>query len=175
MRSVTKKGQSGFSLLELLVVLFVATLTLLIGMPAFSRMLRELRAEGSVQEFAANVQLAKSEAVLRNQRVGVIVETSAHEYQLFRDMNSNNVPDSGEAITSRIPLHDGVQFASDAEKSNVRIAIFTAIGKLIAPPVSSDPVPSSYLALGPMITLIDQNGTEHSFRLHPNGLVEING
>ena len=168
-------NQAGFTLIELLGVVAIAGLITLISLPAFSRMLHELRAEGSVQEFAANVQLAKSEAVLRNQRVGVIVSFDSQAYQLFRDMNSNATPDAGEAITQSIPLHGGVEFLMDPEKSNIGTAVFTPIGKLIAPPVTSDPVPSSYTTQGPMITMIDQIGQEHRFLLHPNGLVEIHG
>jgi type II secretory pathway pseudopilin PulG len=157
--------------METLVVMIIAGFVLAIALPAFNRMLASMRADGAVETFAAYVQLAKSEAVKRNQRVGVSIDVGAGNYTLFKDENSSGALDEGEEILHDIYLPGGVDFSSDTEATNIEVAVYTPIGRLLSTPV--DPVPASYTLQGPLVTLFDQFGETHVFRLHPNGLVEI--
>lgn len=61
--------RSGFSLLELLFVLFLAALLLSLGIPALNGVVLDSRRTGDINAFVASVQLARSEAAKRGQPV----------------------------------------------------------------------------------------------------------
>jgi type IV fimbrial biogenesis protein FimT len=59
----------GFSLIELVIVLVIMAILLALGLPSFSNYLRNSRLRAAAQTFLSGVQLARSEAVRRDQQV----------------------------------------------------------------------------------------------------------
>ena len=64
LRSVT-----GFTVIEMMIVLAIAAVLLAVGMPSFVQFSRETRAGSTTSSLTADIQLARSEAVKRNSRV----------------------------------------------------------------------------------------------------------
>lgn len=65
------KTQSGFTLLELMITLSVAAILLAVGVPGFQDFIRNNRRASEVNNLIATLQVARSESITRNRRVGV--------------------------------------------------------------------------------------------------------
>lgn len=65
------RGQSGFTLVELMITLVVAAILLAVGVPSFIDMYKNNRLATAANTLAASVNLARSEAVTRGVRVKV--------------------------------------------------------------------------------------------------------
>lgn len=69
MREPVVRRQSGFTLIELIVVLTVAAVLMGIGIPSFREFTATQKVKGAAFDFAAALLLARSEAVKRNATV----------------------------------------------------------------------------------------------------------
>lgn len=101
-------NDNGFSLIELMVVLAIATILLGIGVPAFAAMLRNQRVTTAVNDLFAAIHLARSEAVQRGQRVDLMPSDGnnwANGWIIFIDENGNHQVDNGEAV---LFTHDAI-------------------------------------------------------------------
>jgi type IV fimbrial biogenesis protein FimT len=86
----------GFTLLELMITVTLVGLLTTIGIPSFTDSLRSNRLTTSANEFISAINLARSEAIKRNQTVsigsGAALETG---WDVFVDLNSNGAFDAG--------------------------------------------------------------------------------
>jgi type IV fimbrial biogenesis protein FimT len=62
----SNEALSGFSLIELMIVLSVLSILFAVGMPAFGRLLHDIDIRGSAEGLRAGLQKARTEAVTRN-------------------------------------------------------------------------------------------------------------
>ncbi len=69
--TVCRRGSAGFSLIEMMVVLVILAIALLLGGPAFTDLIRDNRLVSSVYGVRATLNLARSEALARRDRVVV--------------------------------------------------------------------------------------------------------
>ena len=102
----------GFTLVELLMVLCVATVLLMFAVPSFSRMMSSSKLTDASNALLSSMYRARSEAIKRNGRVALCktvdgntcVATGGWEqgWIVFRDTNNNGVRDSNEVIIERI-------------------------------------------------------------------------
>lgn len=112
-------ANSGFSLVELLVV--VALLAILAGLaaPSFSGMFEKYRVSTSREAVLASVQLSRSEAIRQGTRVLIARKTACGltltvdndwscGWTSFADANGNNSKDAGEAMIQDIEPPTGV-------------------------------------------------------------------
>jgi len=81
----------GFTLVELLVTIAVMGIVLSIGVPSYRELLRSNRLTTQINEFAASLSLARSEAIRRGVRVAVRKQGDEWEsgWQIFTDLSSN--------------------------------------------------------------------------------------
>lgn len=113
-----KKNNShecGFTLVELIITLSVAALLLTIGIPSFQNMVKDKRMTSTLDQLLTDLELAKSEAMTRNQSVticrhnGEIASpTSCNNsadwkdgWVIFADSNSDTKVDADELIRAR--------------------------------------------------------------------------
>lgn len=61
----------GFTLIELMITLSIAAIVLALGVPSFQEMMRNNRAATHMNEFTSALNLARSEAIKRGQRVAL--------------------------------------------------------------------------------------------------------
>lgn len=69
MRHRPKREASGFTLIEMLVVIAISAIVLAVGVPSFSYMIDRNRVAGEVNEMLADLALTRSEALARRGRV----------------------------------------------------------------------------------------------------------
>lgn len=69
MRQSPKREASGFTLIEMLVVLAISAILIAVGVPSFSYMVDRNRVAGEVNEMLADLALTRSEALARRGRV----------------------------------------------------------------------------------------------------------
>jgi len=67
----SNEALSGFSLIELMIVLSVLSILFAVGMPAFGRLLHDIDIRGSAEGLRAGLQKARTEAVTRNALVRI--------------------------------------------------------------------------------------------------------
>lgn len=92
------KGQHGFTLLELIVVVAILTAIFTIATLNFMRMSQKYRVESSVKEFYATLMRARSDAALTN--IPSTVRISAQEVAVLRDTNEDgDTADGGESMS----------------------------------------------------------------------------
>ncbi|MFS1524593.1 GspH/FimT family pseudopilin [Microbulbifer sp. 2304DJ12-6] len=91
--------RQGFTLLELLTTLTVLSMLLLIGLPGFTQWIHSTRLEAATEALLAGVQLTRSSAVMRNQRVTMRNPGNwASGWEVFVDLDNNGARGGGEPL-----------------------------------------------------------------------------
>lgn len=123
----------GFSAIELLVVLAVATILLGIGVPSFRMLLQNQRLTTTVNELFAAINLTRSEAIQRGIRVDLVPADArdwASGWVVFIDENDNQKPDEGEKIIfTRGPVPAGITIDSRFFDSSVKYLAYSGTGR----------------------------------------------
>lgn len=115
-----RRGQGGFTLIELMVTLAVAAIVVAMAVPSFQSVLNGSRLAGATNEMITSLQLARAEAIRRNARAGVCMsaDTNAGEgadcatasvdgWITFVDANDDGDFDTGTDTLLRTTLLDG--------------------------------------------------------------------
>ncbi|MBW2172601.1 MAG: GspH/FimT family protein [Deltaproteobacteria bacterium] len=88
--SQTIKGNSGFTMVELIVVVVILTLVIGIGVPTYHLTIKPTaHLNGAARQLYSAIQLARLRAVSRNVRCGMVLSTGP-SYTLFVDDNPAN-------------------------------------------------------------------------------------
>lgn len=100
-KSDTKRRASarGFSIVELLVVMFLILVTSVIALPNFIRMLRTSQLTNGATKVADILKLTRFQAIRRNTSVTCRIAGSSTSTTIFADTNGNSVADSAESQT----------------------------------------------------------------------------
>ena len=98
--------QRGLTIIELAITLTIGAVLAASAVPSFSHMLDRQRLSMTVNEVNAAMQLARSEAITRGQRVAVAPVNGvnwASGWRVFLDRNDNGVLDGGDLIVREFP------------------------------------------------------------------------
>lgn len=99
-------GQSGFTLIEMMVTIAVVAILAALALPSFQQSLRSNRAATATNEMVGALSLARSEAI-RNGRGGAICASSngvacagswSDGWLVWADTDGNSALDAGEAV-----------------------------------------------------------------------------
>jgi len=106
-----KKRMHGFTLLEMMMVVAIAAIVLLIGVPSFTDFIRNARMTSAANDFIAASHVARSEAIKRRDPVTVCTSANALAgtpecdpsadltgWIVFVDDNADGAFDAGEAL-----------------------------------------------------------------------------
>lgn len=106
-----RQSNTGFTLIELMVVLAVMTVLLALTIPAMTEVMASVELATFSNSFLSNLYLTRSEAIKRNARVvlcksatGLSCATDGNWEQgwiVFHDVNNNATLDLGEVIIQR--------------------------------------------------------------------------
>lgn len=91
----------GFSLVEMMIALSIATILLMVGVPGFQALIRNQRLNTSVNGFVGAIHMARSEAIRRGTRVDLVPldgKDWATGWIVFVDKNDNQQADPGETV-----------------------------------------------------------------------------
>lgn len=97
-RNHRMKPNTGFTVIEILVVAGIIGLLVAVSLPAISRYIRNYRITGAARLLAAEVQTARARAISRNATYGVvllIISNTTYRYVIEDDMRPNVPPGTG--------------------------------------------------------------------------------
>ena len=89
-------NRSGFSLIEIMVVIAIVGIVSLIAIPNMISWRGERQLEGAARSFLADMQLARLRAVREAEDVSVVVNVAGDSYQMIVDSDSDYTLDAGE-------------------------------------------------------------------------------
>ncbi len=98
---------SGFSLVELMIVVSIAGILLSVGLPSFQGAMLQNRLVTQVNSLVGALNVARSEAIKRNQFVVVQKSGTAWKegWEVFVDLNANGTKDAGDSV---IQQYEGI-------------------------------------------------------------------
>ncbi len=106
-----RRGESGFSLIELSVTMAVVGLMAMIGLPTMQEWLERYRVRTAAQEIAAAVQLQRMRAVSQNTDFSIGFDAGAGTYGLYQ-----GTPGSGTLIDPQArDLPMGVVYSGETD------------------------------------------------------------
>lgn len=118
--------QSGFSMIELLVVIVIATILLGAALPAMQKHTGTSKLIQATDEVASSLKLARQRAVSTGSRVVVQFDRTNSRFYLFDDPNESNTRDGNETMSGPFSMPKGVAMA-EVGFANSRV-IFGALG-----------------------------------------------
>jgi type IV fimbrial biogenesis protein FimT len=123
----------GFTVVELLIVLVIAMILLLIGVPSFDALIKNQKITTVAHDFFMAINLTRAEAVRRGSRVDLVpsdgVEWS-NGWTIFIDLNNNQFPDSGEeVIFSHEKLSNDLKLKAALTDSSKQYLAYNGMGR----------------------------------------------
>jgi type II secretion system protein H len=94
-------NKTGFSLIELMIVIAIMAIISAIAAPNFMHYMAERRLSGAARMVMSDLMAARQKAVTQNNEFKVFFDASNHEYTILDDNNGNGAADTGEATEVR--------------------------------------------------------------------------
>lgn len=101
---------TGFTLIEMLVVVAIIGIIAVLGIPALIHSLYRAKVEGAAEQVSVLAQRARLEAIKRNRQTMLRADTARNEVTVFVDANENRVRDADEDLLGRFTLPALVSF-----------------------------------------------------------------
>lgn len=98
------KGQNGFTLPELIIVIAISLIAIATGAFVYIKMKPAQELNGAARQLYGDIQLANLRATSDNKRWGIDFDSTGNDYVIFQDSNSNYQYDSGETILKSVKL-----------------------------------------------------------------------
>lgn len=105
----TRKAETGFSLVECIVIFAVIATVLGIATPKIARAMRQYKINIAMRQMADLIQKAKVEAVAENRKASLVVDSASRKFGLVVYDDNQNI-----IRTDYLPMPDGVIFARPA-------------------------------------------------------------
>lgn len=97
---MTVNNQTGFSLVELEIVIMIIAILALIAIPTLIGRLPQNRLNGAARQIMGDLMWARSEAVSQQNKFKIYFLDN-HRYRILDDDNNNNLIDPNEWITEK--------------------------------------------------------------------------
>lgn len=105
---IIRRGEEGFSLIELAVAIVLTTIMMLASLPALTRYLQTHQMVGAVNNMAADLRLCRSRAAAEGNDIVFTWSVANKTYTVLDDDNGNGSADVGEAVIGPRDLPDSV-------------------------------------------------------------------
>ena len=125
MKQSREMRDSGFTLIEMMMVIAIIAIMSAVAIPAFMSMLPGMRLNGAARQVMTDLMAARMDAVKQNNRFRVFFNSpGTNQYQILDDDDNDGTADTGEAITTK-NIQDNY---SDVTFSSTNNPIFTPRG-----------------------------------------------
>jgi prepilin-type N-terminal cleavage/methylation domain-containing protein len=104
------KMNTGFTLVELIVVLAIFGLGVAMTIPAFGSFLQSSRLNGQTSQISGTLQAARRVAVTKNINTVFVLDMANNQYFYFEDPDGNGARGAGEVRSQVIEMPKGVTF-----------------------------------------------------------------
>lgn len=126
--------RTGFSIVELMVILTIAGILLAIGIPSFHTLIQNQRLTTATNALFMAVNLARSEAIHRGTRVDMVPAGDGSQWSrgwvIFIDENHNLRPDANETVISTNgALHSAIRITPSFTDSKVQYIAYNGTGR----------------------------------------------
>jgi prepilin-type N-terminal cleavage/methylation domain-containing protein len=105
--------RSGFSLIELLVVLALFSIIMAFTFPQFLGMLARIKIEGAARETVTLMRAARIEAVRRSCYGVVMIDPALKQVVAFADLDSDGIFDATDVLVGRLDLPTQLSFKDE--------------------------------------------------------------
>lgn len=127
-------GNTGFSVIELIIILAVLGVLLAVGAPSFQTLLANTRLTTHANALFMAVNLARSEAIHRGRRVDLVPAGNGTSWTdgwiVFVDENNNQRPDDGEIVVLRHEaVHPDLRITPRFTDSKVQYLAYNGSGR----------------------------------------------
>jgi len=93
-----KNNSSGFTLLELLVVLGIAALLLSVVPPMLSNVIGSAQIKNATRHLGASLKMARTKAISTQREVILAIDVQNHSFSLLKKKKSLNLPEGSKII-----------------------------------------------------------------------------
>lgn len=101
-------GQSGVTLVELVIAMAILAILATLALPSFQTMIENQRLRAAAESMLNGLQLARAEAIRRNARVRFVIEATGPGWKVeLEDATAIQVRPAGEAGADVTVVHDG--------------------------------------------------------------------
>lgn len=127
-------SNNGFTLVELMAALSIATILLSVGIPSLTEMIQRKQLTTTANSFLSSIHLTRSEALQRGERVDMVPIDEggdwAKGWAVFVDDNGNQRPDDGEKVVfSHGGLPAGLRVEANLTDSTVQYLAYNGAGR----------------------------------------------
>jgi type IV fimbrial biogenesis protein FimT len=123
----SRRAHRGFTLIEAMVVIAIASILVAVAVPGFRDVLAKRRVEGVVSELMTDLQYARSEAVARNAGVRITLGSGCYTVHLDSATSASCTNAAGSSVNPPSALIKGVQLPSTAVVSMAAAGSVTRI------------------------------------------------
>lgn len=143
------KTASGFSLVELMVVLGIAAILLTMAAPGFRALIQNMQLTTAANDLFAAINLTRSEAIKRGARVNLATADPGSNWEngwvVFVDHNENLKPDAGdEIIFERGPVRGGIAISPNLNGSALKYLSYNGTGRTRTDASSQTPLAGNF-------------------------------
>lgn len=129
-----ERCHAGFSIVELMVILLIAGILMMIGIPSYQAMIQNHRLITATNALLMAVNMTRSEAIHRGVRVDMVPTGDGKKWSngwiIFIDENNNQRPDKNETIIySHDELHRDIRITPSFTDSKVQYIAFNGTGR----------------------------------------------
>ncbi|MEZ6232413.1 MAG: GspH/FimT family pseudopilin [Candidatus Brocadiaceae bacterium] len=94
------RNQRGFSLIEMIIVMFIAGIITGIAIPVYLNMKPSIKLNGAARQIMGDFMWARMQSVNQNNRFKIFF-INEHEYEILDDDNNNGAHNNGETIIKK--------------------------------------------------------------------------
>jgi type II secretion system protein H len=107
-KMIKKKKTSGFTLMELMIVIAIIAIMSSIAIPNFIGWLPERRLDAGAQDILQGLQKSKSKAIMTNRNVIVTFDAAANSFIAFVDEDASNDQSAGDLTIANRNMPAGI-------------------------------------------------------------------